>query len=288
MTRHTRHAHTRTGTRATSLAPLRGRVIGIIGAGTMGQALIKGLLAHGLSRGALRVADPSVKARRVVRRRFRLQAVGRSASVVRESDILILAVKPQQFPTLVRELAAQLTRRHLVISIAAGVSLRWLQARLPGIPMVRAMPNLPATVGCGFTAVAPGRLAVSRHRAIASALFGAVGAVAELPERYFHAVTAVSGSGPAYVFFLVSMWEEAARVLGLPPSVARSAIQRTLDGSVRLLQAAGEPAATLIGKVTSKRGTTEAALKVLAKRRVSAHFTEALQAAARRSHTLSR
>ncbi len=83
------------------------------------------------------------------------------------------------------------------------------------------------------------------------------------------------------------MWEEAARVLGLPPSVARGAIQRTLDGSVRLLQAAGEPASTLIGKVTSKRGTTEAALTVLAKRRVSAHFTEALRAAARRSKELS-
>lgn len=253
----------------------------------MGQALIKGLLAHGLSRSALRVADPSVKARRVVRRRFRIQAVGRNASVVRESDILILAVKPQQFPTVVPELAAQLTRRHLVISIAAGMSLRWLQARLPGIPVVRAMPNLPATVGCGFTAVAPGRLAVSRHRAIARTLFGAVGAVAELPERYFHAVTAVSGSGPAYVFFLVQMWEEAARVLGLPPSVASRAIQRTLDGSVRLLQAAGEPASILIGKVTSKQGTTEAALKVLTTRRVSAHFTEALRAAARRSKELS-
>jgi pyrroline-5-carboxylate reductase len=114
-----------------------------------------------------------------------------------------------------------------------------------------------------------------------------VGGVVELPERHFNAITAVSGSGPAYLFFLIHAWEEAARSLGLPASIVAQAIRQTVDGSVRLLCSSGEPAAVLIGKVASKGGTTEAALKVLSRRHVSAHFVQALRAAARRSKELS-
>jgi pyrroline-5-carboxylate reductase len=175
-----------------------------------------------------------------------------------------------------------------VISIAAGRPLRWLQARLPGIAVMRAMPNLPATVGCGFSAVAAGCCATPRDRAMARALFGAVGQVLELPERHFHAITAVSGSGPAYVFFLARAWEQAARSLGLPPAAASSAIRQTLRGSLALLESSPASPGELIAKVASKKGTTEAALTVLAKRRVSTHVIEALRAAARRSKALSR
>ena len=266
---------------------LRGLTIGIIGTGTMGQALIKGLLAQGFSRRALRAADPKAQTRRDVGRRFRLQVAGDNARVARHSDVLILAVKPQQFPEVLQEIAPHMTRRCLVVSIAAGITLRWLQARLPKTPVIRVMPNLPATIGCGFSAIAPGRTASASHRAIVLELFGAVGEVVELPERYFDAVTAVSGSGPAYLFFLVRVWEEAARRLGLPGPIAVRAIRRTLDGSARLLLDSGEPASVLIGRVASKGGTTEAALKMLEQRRVSAHFAQALQAAARRSRELS-
>ncbi|MBI3011790.1 MAG: pyrroline-5-carboxylate reductase [Candidatus Omnitrophica bacterium] len=265
---------------------LRGLTIGVIGAGTMGRALIQGLLAQGFPRRAVLAADPSATARAAARR-LGLAATDDNASVVRRSDVVILAVKPQQFPELMAEIASAVGPRQLVISIAAGITLRWLQARLPGVPLVRVMPNLAATVGSGFSAIASGRRATTRHRAIALAIFGAVGDVVEVPERCFDAITAVSGSGPAYVFFLVQAWETAARSLGLPRSIASRAIQRTLEGSARLLQTSGEPAAILIGKVASKGGTTEAALKVLAKRRVVKHFVEALRAAANRSKALS-
>ena len=149
------------------------------------------------------------------------------------------------------------------------------------------MPNLPATVGCGFSALAFGRAVTPRHRALAAAIFGAVGDVVELPERLFDAVTAVSGSGPAYVFFLVEAWQRAARSLGLPEAIARRAVAQTLEGSVRLLRASALPASTLIEQVASKGGTTEAALKALAARHVARHFAEAMRAAERRSRELS-
>ena len=118
-------------------------------------------------------------------------------------------------------------------------------------------------------------------------LFRMVGEVVELPERHFDAITAVSGSGPAYLFFIAQAWEQAAVSLGLPAAVAGSAIRQTLRGSLRLLEASSEPAAALIAKVASKGGTTEAALKMFARRHVAEHFGEALRAAAHRSKELS-
>lgn len=270
------------------VSTLRDLTIGIIGAGKMGQALINGLLEHGVARRRLHAADPSLSTRRMVARQCRITVSAHNADAIRGADVVLLAVKPQQMAQVIAQLAPHLRRRRpLVISIAAGITLRWLQARLPGVPIVRVMPNLPATVGCGFSVIAAGRAATTRHRTITAALFRTVGVVRELPEYHLDAITAVSGSGPAYVFFLVRMWEEAARSLGLPSAVASQAIQQTLEGSVRLLRAAGEPPASLIAKVASKGGTTEAALKVLARRRVQSHFIEALRAAARRSKELS-
>ncbi len=261
--------------------------IGVIGAGTMGQALIKGLLARQMPRRYLIAADSDSQTRRVVRRRFTIAVTSEVDHVVATSDVIVLAVKPQQVGDLIDEIAPQISRRQLVISIAAGIRLRWLQHRLPGVPVIRVMPNLPATVGSGFAAIAAGRLAMPAHRAITASLFGAVGKVVELPERQFDAITAISGSGPAYVFFLVHAWTTAARQLGLPASVATLAIAQTLEGSVKLLRAAGAPVDALIAQVASTGGTTEAALRVLASRRVAAHVAEAIQAAARRSRGLS-
>ena len=269
------------------ITALAGKQIGIIGAGTMGQALVKGLLAQGVSRLALGAADARGQARHTVRRRFGIWTTPDNAALIRRSDVVILAVKPQQFPAVVRPLARAM-RGRLVISIAAGMTLRWLRAHLPGVPLVRVMPNLPATVGCGFAGIAAARGTTRRHRRIAQAIFGSVGIAVELPERYLNAVTAVSGSGPAYVFFLVEAWVRAAQQLGLPAPVAAAAVRQTLEGSTRLLAASGEPPAALIRKVASKRGTTEAALKVLVRRRVAAHFTEALRAAAHRAQEISR
>ena len=265
---------------------LRRHTFGFIGAGKMGQALIRGLLSQGVAPRAILVADPSVVMRRQARR-LGVRPASDNCEVACRASVVVLAVKPQDMAEALEEIAPCLTRRQLVLSIAAGITLRWLQGRLRRVPVIRAMPNLPATVGQGFTAITLGRLASARHRAIAQAFFGAAGQVCDLPERLFDAITAVSGSGPAYVFFLVRAWEDAARELGLPPAVAVRAIRQTLEGSVRLLKASGDSADALISHVASKGGTTEAALKVLVRRRVSAHMVEALRAAARRSKKLS-
>lgn len=261
--------------------------IGFIGAGKMGQALMQGLLARGLSRRRLVAADAHAATRAAVSRRLRITTLSDNRAVVRRSGILILAVKPQQFPEVLAAIAPTVTSRHLVISIAAGVTLRWLKNRLPKARLVRVMPNLPATVQRGFSALTFGARATARDRHLAREIFEAVGEVCELPERHFDAITAVSGSGPAYVFFLVQAWQQAAARLGLPRDVAARAIMATLQGAEALIAGSGEDAATLIARVASKKGTTEAALKVLARRQVAAHFIEALQAAAARSRALS-
>ncbi|MDP3704217.1 MAG: pyrroline-5-carboxylate reductase, partial [Candidatus Omnitrophota bacterium] len=252
-----------------------------------GRALIAGLRAKGVSGRSILAVDPST-VRRAQVRRLGARATADSCEVACAGDVIVLAVKPQQMASVVSQLAPCISRQQLVVSIAAGITLPWLHARLRGIPLVRVMPNLPATVGQGFSAFTLGRYATARHRAIAAALFGAVGEAVELPERLLDAVTAVSGSGPAYVFYLAHVWEAAAVGLGLPRAIARRAVERTLIGSAALLAGSEMSPEEWIARVASKRGTTEAALRVLARGRVSRYFTDALRAAARRSRALSR
>lgn len=266
---------------------LSGTRIGVIGAGTMGQALIKGLLARGVSPGAIQAVEADPDTRRRVARRFKIAVSRDAATVASRCEMILLAVKPQQMAEVVESLAPQVTRRHLVISIAAGITLRWFQRRLPGVPLARVMPNLPATVGGACSALTMGRFATARHRRLARGMFEAVGEVVELPERLFNAITAVSGSGPAYLLFLLEAWQEAARLLGVPHEVAQTMIRCTLEGSLRLWQVGGQPPASLIARVASKGGTTEAALRHLDRRKVRAAFIEAVQAAARRSEELA-
>ncbi|MBI2173641.1 MAG: pyrroline-5-carboxylate reductase, partial [Candidatus Omnitrophica bacterium] len=265
----------------------QGRTIGVIGSGKMGAAILKGLLAQGLSPSQCFASDPDFKKRQTLSRQLRIHTDSSNRAVVQASTIVLLAVKPQQMAEVLQEIRPDLTHRHLVISIAAGLKLSWLQKRLRGIPLVRVMPNLPATVGFGFSAIAAAKTATSHQKALTLAIFSATGEALELPERYFNAITAVSGSGPAYVFFLALAWEKAARQLGLSSSIARRAILKTLEGSLRMLETTSQPPAILIASVASKKGTTEAALKVLAQRKVADHFVQALQAAARRSQELA-
>jgi len=261
--------------------------VGIIGTGKMGQAVIAGLIARGVRPSQIAGAEANAATRRHVARRFGISVSADAAAVAGRAQVLVLAVKPQQFPDVLRAIAPSVRRGALVISIAAGMTLRWMAQRLPGTALARVMPNLPATVGAGFSALAFGRGLNARHRAQARALCATVGGVVELPERHFDAITAVSGSGPAYVFYLVQSWEQAARSLGLPERVAAEAIRATIEGSAKLLRQNREPAATLVGRVASKGGTTEAALRVFARRRVSRHLVEGMRAAAKRSRELS-
>lgn len=252
----------------------------------MGQALLRGLIAQGCARRQLLVSEASASTRRQLRR-LRVRVVAENRVAASQADILVLAVKPQDMSGVLVEIAWSTRPRQLVISIAAGTTLHFLQSRLRGVPIVRVMPNLGATRRQGFAAFSLGRHATASHRAITHALFGAVGTSVEVPERQLDAVTAVSGSGPAYVFFLAHSLETAAKQLGLPRQIAEQAVRQTLVGSANLLRHGTLSPKEWIKRVASKGGTTEAALNVLARRRVAGAFAEAVRDAASRSRQLA-
>lgn len=263
--------------------------IGVIGAGNMGQALIKGLRDAGVPSRRILAVEAKAAARQALRRyQVKLVTLERAASTC---NVLILAVKPQDLGPVLQTLRQQLQLRRsrvLVISIAAGVTLASLERRLGRVAVVRVMPNLAAKVGCAMSAVAAGRWATAGHRAAARQMFGCVGRVVELPERLFDAVTAISGSGPAYFFLIFRSLRDAGVRQGLPKSVAEELAVQTAVGAACVADGLGEDLDRLITQVASKGGTTEAALKVFERRKLSAILQAGVASAATRSKELSR
>lgn len=259
----------------------------------MGQALVLGLTGARL----FSPADILVTDVRPERRRFfsgrGIRALGDNIAAARPADVLILCVKPAEVATVLSDIAPVVSRRKLVLSIAAGVPTRALEtglgasARHP-VPVVRAMPNMGALVGQAATAICAGRYARPSHLRIARRILGAVGCVVSLPERLLDAVTAVSGTGPAYLFHLAELMEEAAHRLGIPAAAARQLVVQTMAGSARLLQRTGKDPRDLRRAVTSKKGTTWAAFRVLESRRFRKIFLSAVEAACRRSGEMAR
>lgn len=261
--------------------------VGMIGCGTMGLAILRGLLeARVVTAAQLLGADPSSE-KRAALRRLKVRAVPSNRALVQGSDIIILAVKPQEMPNVLQEMKPSLRRTQLVISIAAGRTTRWLEQALgAGQPVVRAMPNTPAQIRQGVTVLCGGRAAKAWHLSASRAIFGALGEVLELPERDFHAVTAMSGSGPAYVFYLMEAMLAAGRKLGLPAAAVEQLVRQTVVGSASLAAQTGEAPAVLRARVTSKGGTTEAALRVFEQSGIQAGVVAGIRAAARRSAQL--
>lgn len=268
---------------------LRRATIGIIGAGNMGQALLKGLLNAGVQSARLTVVESDRQRQEQVRRRYHIAASSLQA-VVEGCDVVILAVKPQDLRGVLLELRGALWVRRkwmLVISIAAGVRTAAIERIIGRAPVIRVMPNLPSTVGCGISALAKGRFATSSDLTVAKAIFRCVGEVVELPQRYFDIVTALSGSGPAYFFLIFQALRDAGMRQGLPKSIAQCLVTQTAIGSARLASQTRDDLETLIARVASKKGTTEAALKVFARRGLARIIQQGVQAAVRRSRHLS-
>jgi pyrroline-5-carboxylate reductase len=265
--------------------------IALIGGGHMARALIGGWLGRGVPAPRLRAADPSAEARAAAERDFPgLRAFERNADAATGAGVWILAVKPQVLRDVALDLAPLAVReRPLVISVAAGIRAaelqRWLGA---GVPVVRTMPNRPALVGAGVTALyaAPGVDAAQRE--LAGALLAAVGATVWVQdEAQLDAVTAVSGSGPAYFFLLIELLEDAARREGLPSDVAHRLAVETAYGAARMAKESRDDAATLRVQVTSKGGTTAAALAVLESAGLRDIVCRAVAAATQRSRELA-
>ena len=257
----------------------------------MARALIGGLLASGRDPATIRASDPVPDARRYLQSSFPGIAVhADNAAAVRDAGTWVLAVKPQQMRVVASDLAAlAAASRPLVVSIAAGIRVGDLADWLgPGVPVVRTMPNRPALLRCGVTALFAEESVTPEQRARAGDILGAVGAQVWLKdESLLDVVTAVSGSGPAYVFLLVEMLEAAAVAGGIDPSDARRLAAETVHGAARMARELDLDPAALREQVTSPGGTTEAGLAVLEGAGIRDTFASAIRAAVLRSQELS-
>jgi pyrroline-5-carboxylate reductase len=264
--------------------------IAFIGGGNMSTSLIGGLRAGGLPAGDITVADPVAAQLERLRREFGVQGTHDNVAAASGADLVVLAVKPQDMAAAARSLAAVAgNERRIVLSIAAGIRLAKLATWLGSdVPVVRAMPNRPALIGAGITAAhaAPG--VSDAERARAEWVLAAAGPVVWLDdEAQMDAVTAVSGSGPAYFFLLIEAIEDAGVTLGLPRETARRLAVQTALGSARMAAEGTDPPELLRDQVTSKGGTTAAALAVLESAGVRGIFARAIAAAAHRSAELA-
>ncbi|HSN70354.1 MAG TPA: pyrroline-5-carboxylate reductase [Steroidobacteraceae bacterium] len=268
---------------------MRDQRLAFIGGGNMAQSLIAGLLARGWPAARISVADPVETQRNRIQAEYGVATTGDNLSAIRDADVIVLAVKPQDLADVARQIApALLGTAPLAISVAAGVRAsdvaRWL-----GLPtVVRAMPNRPALVGYGASALyAPAAIGAA-ERELASDILAAVGLALWVDdESLMDAVTAVSGSGPAYFFLLIEMLEESGAALGLDSATARRLAIATAYGSARMARDTDSTPAELRQQVTSKGGTTAAALTELENAGVRDIFRRAVAAAAARSAELA-
>jgi len=264
--------------------------IAFIGGGHMTTALVGGLLRHGTAVDSLRVADPVPLQLERLAYEFGVRGSTDNREVVADADLIVLAVKPQDMAQAARNIAREVTgRRRLVVSVAAGVRLadlaRWLG---DGVPMVRAMPNRPALIGAGITALYAGAGITADDRGAVERLMSAAGETVWLDqESQMDAATAISGSGPAYFFLLIEALEAAGMAIGLPHETSRRLAAATARGAGRMAAESGLEPATLREQVTSKGGTTAAALEVMEVGGLRGIVKSAVEAAARRSVELA-
>ena len=276
----------RKSAKQTHLASIPGTLV-LVGAGKMGGAMLDGWLALGLPprKVAILEPQPSKPIKALARRGVRINPKGKIDNVA----ALVIAVKPQSAPEAVPPLAALIDPKTVVVSIMAGRTIRFLEQALPGAAIVRAMPNTPAAIGRGITVAVPNAQVRASGRKLAHALLAATGAVEWADdEALMDAVTAVSGSGPAYVFLLAETLARAGAAAGLPAELAAKLARATVAGSGELLHRSALDAATLRANVTSPGGTTAAALDVLmAQDGVEPLMTRAVAAATKRGKELA-
>lgn len=268
--------------------------VAILGAGSMGGAILQGLVRSGLDTGGVTVTN------RTAAKASALAGLDGVTSVALEerpegnadaaagADIVLVGVKPAMVPDLLTEIAPHLRPGSIVVSLAAGVTIATFESRLaPGTVVLRSMPNTPAVVGKAVTGLAAGTHATPAHVALVRRLFETVGTVIEVPESQIDALSTISGSGPAYVFLLIEELTKAAMGKGFAEAEARTMAEQTFIGAAALLEASGEDPAELRRRVTSPKGTTERAIAVLHAARLDVVFESATDAALVRAKELA-
>jgi pyrroline-5-carboxylate reductase len=260
--------------------------LAVLGGGVMGTSLLSGLLAAGWDSRAVVVAERSDTAKTAIRKLHGVDVVSTPAEAMAHADIAILSVKPQDVFDALKDVRRADGPCRLLISVCAGVTTSLLEQLLSDVGIVRAMPNTPVSLRQGAIAIVGGSRATQSDLATAEWLLGMVGTVRRVPEDSLDAVTAISGSGPAYLFLLAEAMIEAGIGCGLPADVASDLTRQTLLGASTLLASSGEPPALLRQAVTSPAGTAAAALGVLERRRFRATILDAVRASAARSRQL--
>ncbi|WP_026425833.1 pyrroline-5-carboxylate reductase [Actinokineospora inagensis] len=261
-------------------------VIAVLGAGKIGEALLSGLLHGGRQADELLFTERSAGRAAQLTDTYGIDAVD-VPTAAKTADVLVVAVKPQDIDPLLDDLAAAVPAQTLIVSLCAGLPTSLFERRLPaGVPVVRVMPNTPMLVGKAMSAISPGKHATSAHLAVVEEILSVVGKVVRVPESQQDAVTALSGSGPAYFFFLVEAMIDAGILLGLPRAVAEKLIIQSAVGAAAMLQETGEHPVNLREAVTSPAGTTIMAIRELERHGVRAALLAAIEAARDRSREL--
>jgi len=259
----------------------------IIGAGVMGETLLAGLVRAGRRVDELLVGEKRPERAAELQERYGVEVVS-NVEAAQKADTLALVVKPQDMADVLAEIAPVLRPGQLVVSLAAGITTAFVESHVPeGVAVVRVMPNTPALVDEGMAAISPGSHCDESHLAEAEALLASTGRVVRVPEKQQDAVTAISGSGPAYVFYVVESMIEAGVHLGLPRATSTELVVQTLVGSAKMLRETGTHPTVLREQVTSPGGTTAAALRELENHKVRAAFLSAMEAARDRSRDLA-
>ena len=260
----------------------------IFGIGAMGGALVKGwIFSKMISPANITAVDVDADKCKKMAKQFKIKAATESSKALKGAGLILLAVKPQQMKELLTGAGVLFPSKALVVSIAAGVSTGQIEQNLPqGCPVVRVMPNTPALLGEGMAAVASGSRAKASHMKLVLSLFAAVGKSVQVSEDQMDMVTAISGSGPAYIFHMIEAMNEAAVKGGLEKDIAKLLVSQTVYGAARMVLETGRSPEELRVQVTSPGGTTQAALTMMADKGFREIIHAAIDAAARRSAEL--
>jgi pyrroline-5-carboxylate reductase len=260
---------------------------GMVGGGVMGEALLSRLIAQKVYAPAeILVSEPMAARREVLSQKYGVQTTDDNRQVAQANNAVMLAIKPQIFAIVAPELQAALNPSAIVLSILAGTTLAQLETAFANNPVVRVMPNTPAQVGAGVSAISPGRLVQASHLETAKQILQTVGSVVEVPESMMDAVTGLSGSGPGYVAIVIEALADGGVVAGLPRPIAMQLAIQTVLGTATLLQETGMHPGQLKDQVTSPGGTTIAGIAQLEQQGLRSALIEAVRAAAKRSQEL--
>lgn len=258
--------------------------LGIIGGGVMGEAILAGLLGKEfIPSNQIVVSEPQSSRREMLEQKYGIHLTSDNGEVM-ASEVVLLAIKPQMLEPVVSKLPQE--HKPLIISILAGVSISRLESFLPLCPIVRAMPNTPATIGAGVTAICGGQWATSLHIEFASSLFNTIGTVVQVQEYLMNGITGLSGSGPAYVAIMIEALADGGVRVGLPRVVAQQLAIQTVLGTAQLLKDSGMHPAQLKDQVTSPGGTTIAGIAALEEEGFRWSLIKAVQAATIRAEEL--